>query len=297
MSRQEDDILVELNLLENALDFISKGIDELFDEEYRLFPVDPPERPIGNYKYGVLDLYSGFLLLIKERLVQHHSESIFIGSMADVRAKLSKGRTPNTVNLDEALERLDLGPRVVFSDKDLACIRSIQRFRNAFEHHQVRVNPYQLWAELSRFLQIIDQFLVDHLGIRLEERVEHEALYDKIQNIERVWQRIVEKQEAEWRHDMQRRLHEFQSSREEILASLEFNYCRSKGAEAPFMDCPECRQETLIESGDYRGICIECGNFFYVTTCEICGMPMAKGSRYPGEVDWCDICRARVESE
>jgi hypothetical protein len=107
MSHQEPNIKVELSLLENGLDFILKGIDELFDEEHVIREYSTTtDIDSSRYKYGVIHLFSGFLLLLKERLSRHVPELIFKGKISEVKQKIAKGRTPNTVDLDEALERL-----------------------------------------------------------------------------------------------------------------------------------------------------------------------------------------------
>ncbi|MGD1927823.1 MAG: hypothetical protein ACFB12_02850 [Leptolyngbyaceae cyanobacterium] len=152
MSHQEPNTKVELSLLENGLDFILKGIDELFDEEHVIREYSTAA-DIGSsgYKYGVIHLFSGFLLLLKERLFRHVPELIFKGKISEAKKKIATGKAPNTVGLDEALERLEFGPRVVFSEDNLNIIRSIQKTRNEFEHYKVSVNKHYLWKNVSFF--------------------------------------------------------------------------------------------------------------------------------------------------
>lgn len=52
-------------------------------------------------------------------------ELIFEGRMEEVRKKLNSGKELNTVNLDEALERLQIGLKVIFSKSDTEIIRKI----------------------------------------------------------------------------------------------------------------------------------------------------------------------------
>jgi hypothetical protein len=78
--------ILELSLLENGLDFITRGIDELYvlydNIEYQqyIYPISQPQK---DYKYGVLHLFSGFLLLLKERLTYHMPELIFEGRIEE----------------------------------------------------------------------------------------------------------------------------------------------------------------------------------------------------------------------
>lgn len=301
---KDDPVLKKLSLLDNALDFILKGIDELFDDEYEFKPVEPTSRSIGSYKYGILHLFGGFLLLLKERLARHVPELIYIGSIQAAQEKLRNGKVPNTVDLDEALDRLAGGPRIAFLDRDIKCIRFMQGLRNAFEHFEVSVNPYQVWSEISNFLKIIDDFLVEHLDIQLENSVEGRELYGKIQRIDQVWQRVQRKHADQWFVEMQTKLQEFLKNRKVIIPSLERDYIASKGAEDPFIDCPECYEKTLIYFGEYEGICTSCNSFFYLTSCDACGQTIPQGSlshyyeriRQHG-ILWCDSCAYRIEQE
>lgn len=162
--------ILSLSLLENGLDFILKGLIELFGEDHSRKGAKPVDIDARNYKYGITSLFAGFLLLLKERLSQHIPELIFTGNLAEIRQKLQAGkRMPTTVGLDEALERLEIGPKVAFTEKDLDVIRRIQDFRNQFEHYKVSLNKYQLWAEVIKFLDIIENFLEAELDIHLEQ--------------------------------------------------------------------------------------------------------------------------------
>jgi hypothetical protein len=161
---------LSLSLLDNGLDFIVKGLNELFGDDHILKNAKATEVHYQNYKYGITNLFSGFLLLLKERLSRHIPELIFVGKLSDIRLKLQAGkRIPNTIDLDEALERLEIGPKVTFSQEEIDVIRIIQDYRNQFEHYKVIANKYQLWAEITKFLDIIENFLHNELGIEIGE--------------------------------------------------------------------------------------------------------------------------------
>jgi hypothetical protein len=171
---------ISLSLLENGLDFILKGMDELFGENHALKNAKATEVELRNYKYGITNLFSGFLLLLKERLSRHFPELIFSGKLSDIKKNLQAGKKiPATVDLDEALERLEIGPRMTFSPDELEVIRRMQDFRNQFEHYRVTGNKYQLWAEVTRFLDVIERFLREELGIVLEKHSKESKLLRK----------------------------------------------------------------------------------------------------------------------
>ena len=290
MSSEKSDITLELNLLDNGVDFILKGIDELFDEDHVLREFSTAtDISLNGYKYGVIHLFSGFLLLLKERLSRHLPELIFKGKLNDVKRKLSSGKTPNTVDLDEALEKLEMAPKVIFSEDELSVIRSIQEIRNQFEHYKVSINKYHLWKNISKFLELIDKFLVHELQINLETSAESFELQNKIHTIDSVWKRVDRKRRQNWRNDAETRLEEFKRNREQILNDLDVEYYYNKGAEESFTTCPECGDYTLIAYGDYEGICSnsECNSVSPLKTCNRCGQLM-RGFEW--EFDFCDYC-------
>lgn len=277
MSSEELNTTLEINLLDNGVDFILKGIDELFDEDHVLREYsDATDISDNSYKYGVLHLFSGFLLLLKERLSRHLPELIFKGKIHEVKQKLSRGKTPNTVDLDEALERLEIGPKVVFSDDQLKVIRAVQDFRNKFEHYQVSINRHQLWKEVSQFLELIDKFLSEELQINIEASAKNRKLEQKIHTIDWIQNRIEEQRKKEWYEEAESRLKRFQLRRDKIIQELEQEYRGGKGV-YPFTICPDCYQDTLITSGEFEGICIdsECESVNPLTECLRCGTVMA----------------------
>lgn len=294
MNTDKPDVVLELNLLENGVDFILKGIDELFDEDH-MFKT-PVDISTGSYKYGTLHLFSGFILLLKERLSRHLPELIFKGKIAEVKHKLENGKSLNTVDLDEALERLEIGPRVAFSNNELKVIRSMQDFRNQFEHYKVSANKYQLWATVSAFLSLVDKFLVQELQISIETSADSWALLNKIQSIESVWRRIEAQREQEWRQEIQRKLEELKPIRKKVVSELESEHLISKGDILPFIHCPECYEETLIVYGEFEGICVnpECNNVDPLTHCDRCDETIVGWS---WKFNLCDSCEAWVNKQ
>lgn len=297
MSNEESDVTLELNLLDNGIDFILKGIDELFDEEHVLREYSTAtDISLSGYKYGVIHLFSGFLLLLKERLSQHLPELIFKGKLKDVKQRIASNKAPNTIDLDEALERLEVSPKVVFSKDELDVIRSIQEIRNKFEHYKVSINKFYLWKNISKFLELIDKFLIDELSINIETSSESLELQEKIRTIDSVWKRIDLQRRYDWKDDAESRLKKFKRNRKRILKDLETRYHINKGAEESFITCPECYEYTLIAYGDYAGICSnpDCNSINPLRACDRCGELM------PG-FEWnfafCDSCEEWIDGQ
>lgn len=290
---------LELSLLENGLDFIIRGIDELYelydDIEYQQY-ICPISEPQKDFKYGVLHLFSGFLLLLKERLSHHLPELIFEGRMEEVRKKLSNGKVPNTVNLDEALERLETRPKVTFSESDTNVIKKNQKYRNCFEHYKFSANKFEINKVIINFIDLIDRFLINELKIDITSTPLNTNLEIrlKVLSIESVYKRMNDKRERELIALGQERLKKFQSDRENILRELD-----KEASEASIeleqywidttMMCPMCGEDALIIYGEFAGVCSneECNSYSSLKKCDKCGQVT---TGYEWEEKWCNNC-------
>lgn len=302
MSSEKVDVKLEIKLLDNGIDFILKGIDELFDSDYELRgDSDAVYVSDSSYKYGVLHLFSGFLLLLKERLYRHAPELPFKGKYQEIRQKLSSNNMSSkpmrTVDCDEAIEKLAIGPRVTFSDDELKVIRYVQSIRNQFEHYSVSVNKIALWKQLSAFVELIDNFLIDELKVSIEESASNPELRRKIKEIEVVQERIKRQFTEAWREDVQKRLRKFKRNPQKAILSIEGEYHSGRGEGYPYTVCPDCGQDTLVVYGDFEGICSnqECRSVSPITACLRCGTPMAGESWEDG--DFCSVCYDWMRSD
>ena len=294
---ESSNIQLELSLLNNGLDFILKGIDELFDDDYVLREYSQAvDIGTSSYKYGVLHLFSGFLLLLKERLFRYMPELIYKGSLEDIRNKLDSGKIPNTVALDEALKKLESGPKFVFSEQDVKLIRYVQDVRNKFEHYKISADKYELWSNLSKFLELIDKFLVEELHISIENSPEALEIQEKIHKIDSVWERTQKERRRQFDLDIQDRIEEFNTSRDRVMQELKTeSYC-SNGADKLLRDCPDCYEQTMIVYEDVIGICSnpECGSGHALTECLRCD-ELTPG--YPWQEKFCDSCSNWIDEQ
>lgn len=285
---------LELNLLENGLDFIIRGIDELYElnDDYEYYPEDPRK----DYKYGVLHLFSGFLLLLKEKLSRHMPELIFQGKMDEVRKKLSAGKELNTVNLDEALERLEIGPQVTFSESQCEVIRKVQKYRNRFEHYKFSVDEIEIKKIVIEFINLIDIFLIKELNIDISSDSVNTTpeIREKVRRIESVYKRIIDNRKYELAKLGEEKLERFQDAREDILEELQQEYWRGESSIDTTMICPECGEDTLIVYGDFTGVCHnkECNSYSSLKSCNICGQMM---EGYEWEDEYCDNCNDEMK--
>jgi hypothetical protein len=297
MVPKKENKTLELNLIDNGVNFILKGIDELFDEDHVLREYSKAtDISADGYKYGVLHLFSGFLLLLKERLSRHLPELIFKGKIKDVRQNISKQKTMSTVDLDEALERLEIGPKVTFTSSEIKIIRRIQEVRNQFEHYKVSVDRFALWSNLSDFLELIDTFLFKELQINIEDSPDNIELQRKIRSINFIQKRIEQQRKQEWYEEAKKRQKKFNRKRKKAIQEIEGAYYTGDADGEPYILCPDCYENTLITYGEFRGICSnsECNSINSITGCSRCDSPV------PGfleEFGLCEGCQSWLESQ
>lgn len=291
--------MLQLDLLENGLDFIARGIDEVFDSKDHFSYVEPDKKSYRAYKYGCLHLFSGFLLLLKLRLERHHQFSIYVCSIRDAESKIKSGKFPNTIAFDEILNRLELGPRFKFSESEMKTIRTMQDFRNNFEHFKFEADPFQIWAVISKFLKIIDQFLSNELQIELENHKLFKKLHHKIENIESIRLRRFEKIKADWIKEMKRKSKYVERNINKIIDSLEVSPRDiQQGAEPhTFLECNDCCEEAVISSGKYSGICTNCFAFGQIAECERCHIPKVTNFKDQNDLEICSDCIEEIMAE
>ena len=165
----------------------------------------------------------------------------------------------------------------------------MQDARNTFEHYKISANKYELWSNISKFWELIDNFLVNELHITIEEFPEGLKLQEKIHKIDSVWKRVDKEHRKQFDQSIKDKIEEFQISRDEVIQELDREYYYSKGADFPFTYCPDCHNETLITHGEFEGVCTnpECGSGHGLTECLRCG-ELTTG--YPWEQKFCDYC-------
>lgn len=279
---------ITLNLLENALDFIIRGLDELYDNsEYEERFITPISQPQGDYKYGILHLYAGFLLLLKEKLFRDTPSLIYMSGK-------------NTVGYKEAIKRLKkldkIENQVNFNDCDKSVIEKIQEYRNIFEHYKIdNVDTLELKKLIIDFIDLIDRFLKQHLEINItspsldlppETRV-------KILSIKPIYDRMVEESKREVQALGEEKVKAFKKVRLRVLRDLKKNneiYFAETGDDYNiFSICPKCHEGKLIFEGEFAGVCTnkKCYEYTHLTNCDKCGA-ITKG--YDWEETWCEYC-------
>jgi len=121
-------VKIELNLLDNGLDFILEGIKPT----NRLWNRDNTE---STWKYSVLNVFSGIQLILKDRLRQEHWSLIFEDVSKANELKLNQGDFVS-VNHGNIIKRLSGICNIQINDTP---INELRKLRNKFEHFEVKI--------------------------------------------------------------------------------------------------------------------------------------------------------------
>lgn len=143
---------IELNLLDNGLDFIIEGLKPTT----RLWGYDNTE---SIWKYSVLNVFSGIELILKERLRREHWSLIFEDVSNAKEQKLIQGDFIS-VNHNNVVKRLKGICNITINDTP---INTLRKLRNKFEHFEVKVKIEECKQAIAKAIREIIVFWNDHI--------------------------------------------------------------------------------------------------------------------------------------
>ncbi|HEV2698122.1 MAG TPA: hypothetical protein VGU90_09035 [Terriglobales bacterium] len=269
---------LKLDLLNNGIDFIRSGV------EFFLHDVPDPRL----HKYAVLHLFSGLLLILKERLRREHPSLVF----KDVTDAGKSGA--KTIDFDELIARLEACANVTLGDRRKKLLRKAQQVRNALEHYEFELNLQEAQALIGKLSEFAYCFMDDELDERLEGHVPH-AVWYRMQELRGIAKRIEAEQEADW----QIRADKYVDLDDEELVSLansiEPYHPKHNPDPDELLNCGECYETSVIvprEDGDI-GVCTnpECRTVHKISYCLKCGCRLAESETF------CENCEAYLREQ
>lgn len=280
-----DNHKIEWNLLENGIDFVRSSVELFFaasiSYEDKPFAAVPrvAERPDHTFKYAILHLHAGCLLLLKERLRREHPALIY----KDVDVLDPKKQ--KTVDFDQALKRLRVWSDYELTTSNAKLLRRLQNKRNALEHFKVELNRKEAQALISESVEFAYVFLRDELEVRLEDRISEEA-WHHVSALREVAERIEAERRARW-EALQKHYREASPAELEALADEGGSYDPSDGG-VPFdaLECDACGEYSLyLEPTHEALVCTnpDCRELSPIGDCERCGA-LVRGD------GWCADC-------
>jgi PAS domain-containing protein len=268
---------LNLDLLNNAIDFIQSGV--------RYFLHDKPDPTI--HKYAILHLFTGFVLLLKERLRREHRSLIF----KDVR-DVSK---PNgkTVDFDEAVSRLESCAGVILSQKTLGVLRMAQGLRNKAEHYECVIELKHAQAVIGDLSDAVYHFMRDELDVSLRHKVKPE-IWERMQYLKGISESLEKSRIEDWKQRADKYSGLDDEELQVLADSIESYHPKHNPDPDTFLECPECGEETVVQTKDGDiGVCTnpECRNPCEITSCLRCSERLTDGS------DLCQGCSDYIDRQ
>ena len=133
---------LQLSLYENAIDSIRHAV-----EHYSQDPIES-----RRYKYAILHLAQGVILLLKERLSKEHPNFIYVNVVEDDK----------TVDVELVLLRLEKIAKLKLEGSK-GLVRELAKMRNKIEHYAVTINRRQAASIFVRTMAFLTWFVHDEL--------------------------------------------------------------------------------------------------------------------------------------
>ena len=213
---------IRFELLENGLDFIASGLDNIARGATK-----------SDLKYGVLHLSSGIELVLKARLQQEDWRLLF-PDQAKADENSYKAGNFRSIGLADCLQRLEEECGIEISDEGIEKLGAIRTRRNRLEHFAIVDTKSAVESLAAQALGV----LLDFIG----EAFEGSALSD---------------QENELILRIRERLIEFDSFTNDRLAEIFADSNPRSDELTNLIECPCCLQLTL--GCDVGVECMFCG--------------------------------------
>jgi hypothetical protein len=263
-------------LLENALDHIREGVERFFSKD----------RPApSEHKFGLSSLYTGALLLLKERLRRVHPSLIL---------QPTKKNPQRTVDFHELLTRLDVQGGIRLSQADRDMLEAVRDLRNPIEHGEVALDlsdAEHMVAGLTSFAYL---FARDHLGVELEHVLDSSAFL-RVSQLKEIGERLnaeFTEYQVSWWKTISAKYARTPIRKLLALRDLEPFHPRHNPDPERLHLCPSCCEATVvrIEEGAAM-LCTNpnCRELHSPKECERCGEPTFDDDSF-----LCDACSDQV---
>jgi hypothetical protein len=225
-----------LKLMENGIDFLKSGIETYFDKD------TPDPRA---HKYAILHMFSGVLLLLKERLARVHPSLVF-ENPAQCGTSGAK-----TTSYHKTIKRLkENGVKIAPAKRRV--LDEIRALRNDIEHYEVNLDlarTKEVIAELAAFVYF---FCVDELKFHIDDGLS-EVSRARFYELKEIGDRLYEEALASANADAQADDAFFQTIEMKYIAIIPGELLTFVATERGLtpdaverVECPTCREMTLV---------------------------------------------------
>lgn len=206
-------------MLSNGLDFLVTGVQELTSGNS------------GKLKYGVIHIFAGTLLIMKERLRQEHWTLLF--SKIDKLNKKSyeSGDFPG-VDYRVLIDHLENVLEITITKADKDALEELRKIRNKIEHFEFDISVDSIKSFSGKVLRFTVEFIDENFDSDDFSKSE-KSILEEIKETSKQFEAYIE-------------------------SKLKIIFSRAEVEKKYILHCPECHLKSIIQQGD--------GDF----SCEIC---------------------------
>jgi hypothetical protein len=272
MSRTMKPKTYELDLLENGLDFVKSGLEIYFRRK------TPKDRA---HKYAILHVFSGMLLLLKERLARIRPSLIFV---CEAHAGEPGAKTTDYHLTFHRLEEYG----VIIDPKARTILDKIRILRNTIEHYHVELSIEDSRVAIGEMITFIHGFCINELNVFIQDKLSRKAL-DHFYDLKGVCDNMsdfMSKDAAAEAEAEERYFQEFQQRYAAMSPDDLLRHASVGGAR--LVRCPGCDENSLLYLE--VGACTNpaCRATYQLNTCSYCSETTTKS----GYFCVCDSCRS-----
>ena len=173
---------IQFDLIANAKDSLRRAVNLLAWKEI--------ESTDARFKHAITNAAHSIELLLKERLRRQDPDLVW-----ENKAK-NTNREPRTVNVDNAISRLEAMARVNFIASDKMMIQYIRKARNEIEHYEWNMTGREAKHIVGEALAFAFEFGKKHLDINLDSEFREDdtwaVLIDELYEFTRAYAARIE---------------------------------------------------------------------------------------------------------
>lgn len=263
----------QLNLMENGIDFVKSGIEVFF--------IDDTPNPRAR-KYAILHLFSGMLLLLKERLARIRPSLIFV--------KESEYGRPGakTINYNGTFNRLEENGVSIDTHKRIT-LDEIRDIRNDIEHYKVQFDLQRVKEIIGELTSFIYIFCAEEMHLYIDQKISENAL-ERFYQLKEIGDHLDSEMIATAKADAESDAAYFKEIEGKYVSMTidelqTFIESEEKNGAIKVIECPSCYEQTLSVMD--LGVCTNpnCRAVFRLDTCHYC-----QGITFSEEY-WCERCK------
>lgn len=254
-------------MLDNAVDFFNESLS-CYEQQ--------------KYKYAIINLWAGILLLFKCKLYQkepcliaaNYDDCLSSDLIFNLPEVENLKKTVDYKQIEDRFRKLELETDIFKKYKQSSVFANIQRMRNTVEHCVNNFSKQDMEKLYSDTVPFIIEYMREDLGLKPYEHLQNWDSFLAIRNITNTWQEYVERfldenVSCDPHNPDTTPICECPNCQNTAVLIDGILHCENCGWEtSDYYFCSECGE--LISDGDYNYMSSSCEDDGFGRVCSIC---------------------------